>query len=596
MASTPFCESGIAAVGPLRWGTHFCQFYKTRDDLVETLVPYFTAGLRNNEACLWVTSEPLVAREAHAALSEAIPDFERYVEAGQIEIIDFQDWYVALGDVDADQVLAAWVDRQQQALNRGYQGLRLTGNTFWLERSGWNDFMEYEWKVNENFRKFRILGLCTYSLDRCGADEVIDVVRNHEFAVALRRGEWEVVESASLKRAKDDLQRLNQELEARVTERTAELQKALRGREDYMAVLAHELRNPLGAISNAVTVLEQASPDSPAHRRALDVAKRQIQQQTRMVNDLLDVSRLTHGTFALRTEKLDLTHLCRRSAEDYRKGVEQRGLRFQTLLPAEPLWIECDPARLTQVLSNLLDNAAKFTPAGGEVSLKLERDARSARALLSVTDTGVGIAPELLAHVFDPFTQAEQSLDRASGGLGLGLALVKGIAELHGGEVRAESAGLYSGATVSVLLPLISQGKLGGLEEANARIDGGALQVLIIEDLRDTAETLRDLLELWGYTVEMALTSAEGIETARRWHPDVVLCDLGLPGMDGYEVARQLRRDLSSRGVQLVAVTGYGGEAERQCAAEAGFDVHFTKPLDTDALRGFLASRAAITV
>ncbi|MCC2670320.1 MAG: hypothetical protein K0Q72_2791 [Armatimonadetes bacterium] len=596
MISSQFCESGIAAVGPLLWGTHFCQFYKTREDLVETLVPYIATGLRNNEACLWVTSQPLVAEEAKAALSQVVPDYEQYLEAGQIEIMDFEDWYIALGDVDADHVLAAWIERQQQALNRGYQGLRLTGNTFWLERSGWNDFMEYERKVNENFGKFRILGLCTYSLDRCGAEEVIDVVRNHEFAVALRQGEWEVVESASVKVAKGELNRLNRELETRISERTAELRTALRGREDYMAVLAHELRNPLGAISNAVTVLEQANPESPAHRKALTVARRQIQQQTRMVDDLLDVSRITHGTFDLRKETLDLCDLCRRSAEDYRKGIEQLGLRFQTALPAEPVWIEGDSARITQVLSNLLDNAAKFTPTGGEVALGLEQIEASAQALLTVSDTGVGIAAELLPHVFDPFTQAEQSLDRTRGGLGLGLALVQGIAELHGGEVQAESAGTGTGTTMSVRFPLTRVRITEHCLEPEVTLPPATLRVLVIEDLADTAETLHDLLELWGYSVEVALSGVAGVEAARRWHPDVVLCDLGLPGMDGYEVARQLRLDPSIRGVHLVAVTGYSGELVRQRTTEVGFDGHFIKPLDVEALRRFLASRAALNV
>ncbi|HTE19072.1 MAG TPA: MEDS domain-containing protein, partial [Armatimonadota bacterium] len=491
--SADCCESGIEALGPLPWGTHFCQFYKTREDLLSTLVPYFQAGLQDHEACLWVTSEPLVAAQAKMAMAEVMPDFHRHLESGQIEIIDFEDWYVALGDVDADQVLAAWVERQQRALNQGYNGLRLTGNTFWLERSGWNDFMDYERKVNENFWKFRILGLCTYSLDQCGGDEVIDVVANHQFALALRRGRWEVVENASLKIAKGELARLNGELEQRVAARTAELEASLRGRETYMATLAHELRNPLGAISNAVTVLEQAEPQSPPYRRALEVARRQIQHQNRMVDDLLSVSRINHGTFELQREWLDLTALCRQAVEDFRPQIEAAGLDLSLHLPARDLYTDADGVRLNQVLSNLLENTRKFTPAGGRVVVRLEAAGDDRTALLTVADTRTGITRELLPHVFDLFTQAEQSLDRRAGGLGLGLALVRGIVELHGGTAKADSEGPGRGARFTVTLPLSETPPSQGSPATMALDTPAALRVLVIDDNPDAAETLADL-------------------------------------------------------------------------------------------------------
>jgi signal transduction histidine kinase len=585
------CESGIETLGPLPWGTHFCQFYKTREDLLETLVPYFRAGLRDNEVCLWVTSEPLVAEEARAAMAEVIPDFDRHLASGQIEIMDYADWYLALGNANADEVLTAWVERQQRALDQGYNGLRLTGNTFWLESSGWNDFMEYERKVNETFWKFRILGLCTYSLDRCGGEEVIDVVRNHQFALALRGGQWEVLENASLKTAKAELERLNAELEQRVAARTAELEANLRGRENYVATLAHELRNPLGAISNAITVLEQAEPESLAHRRALEVARRQIKQQNRMVDDLLSVSRISHGTFELQRERLDLTALVRQAVEDFRPELEAAGLTLVAELPEQSLYTEGDSVRLIQVLSNLLDNARKFTPAGGQMAIRLELERHGRAVALSVTDTGVGITSELLPRVFELFIQGEQSLDRRQGGLGLGLALVRGIVELHGGTVSAESEGVGCGARFTLLLPRAETAASEGTPSAGEAGAPAALRVLIIEDLRDAAETLADLLEIWGCRTEIALNGLEGIRRAQSFGPDVVICDLGLPGIDGFAVAAQLRSHPLTRESQLIALSGYGSEADQRKTRAAGFDAHLTKPADANELRRVLGSR-----
>ena len=377
-------------------------------------------------------------------------------------------------------------------------------------------------------------------------------------------------------------------LEAQLLQQTADLVEADRRKDQYLAMLAHELRNPLGALRNALSVMQQASPEHPAYERAQRVASRQIAQQTRMVDDLLDVSRLTRGTFQVRRELLDLVQLCRQVVEDHRHSVEGAGLILRVEFPGEPAWVEGDPVRLSQVLINLLENAVKFTPPGGEVAVCLEREPDGARARLTVRDTGVGIHDNLLPHVFQAFVQAEQGLAHSEGGLGLGLALVQGFVTLHDGEVRAESAGAGHGATFTVLLPLMTPPPVdeGSGRDAAAP---GPLRVLVIEDMRDAAETLRDLLEIWGYRVEVAFTGPEGVEAARRFRPDVVLCDLGLPGMDGFSVARQLRRDPVTTSARLVALTGYGREEDRRRSEEAGFDAHVTKPVDPAALRILLS-------
>jgi PAS domain S-box-containing protein len=403
-----------------------------------------------------------------------------------------------------------------------------------------------------------------------------------------------------------------------------------RAKDQFLAMLAHELRNPLGAVSNALQVMRESRPGEPPWERALGVVERQVRHQGELLDDLLEVSRLTRGVTGgypeLRSERLDFGKLVAEAVEDSRAGIEQRGLALALVRPGEPLPVEGDPVQLTQVLLNLLHNAAKFTAAGGRIEVRVAREGEG-RVAATVRDTGMGIEPELLPRVFDAFSQADQSLDRTRGGLGLGLALVKGWVELHGGEVRAESAGAGQGASFTVVLPLAG-GAGGGAEEAGAAVagsggttataaagpgtrnpaappapgpqnpaappePGGAFRVLVIEDNFDAAETLCDLLELFGYRAEMATSGPEGVEAVRRLRPDVVLCDIGLPGMDGYEVARELRRDPALAGLRLVSLTGYGGDADRREAKAAGFDLHLVKPIEPTALQRLLEQWAA---
>jgi PAS domain S-box-containing protein len=381
---------------------------------------------------------------------------------------------------------------------------------------------------------------------------------------------------------------LRSELERRV----AELAEADRRKDQFLAMLAHELRNPLGAISNAVHVLDQPQVSDATRLRAVEVLRRQVQHQTRIVNELLDVSRITLGLVELRPEQLDLVRLVREVADDYRLAFQRDQITLQLDLPEGPLRMKADHTRLAQVVSNLLSNALKFTPAGGRVTVAVQGSADSAYAELTVTDTGIGIEPELLPRVFETFTQGDRTLVRSRGGLGLGLAIVKGLVALHDGEVRAESRGEGTGTTLRVVLPLLlgdadaPQGKAAGPRE------GGGLRVLVIEDHEDAAEMLKVLLELYGYEARIALSGSEGVRVAREYHPDVVLCDLGLPGMDGYEVAAELRRAPGGGRPRLVAVTGYGREEDRRRSREAGFQYHLVKPIDPQELCAVLCTLA----
>jgi PAS domain S-box-containing protein len=901
-------RSGLDVVGDVPWGTHFCQFYATRDDLLDVLVPYFKAGLEADELCLWVTSAPLGVDEAWAALAEAVPALDAYRRSGRIEIVPHDEWYLRGGVFDQERVLASWVAKLEEGLARGCAGLRLSGNTFWLEKAQWRTFAQYEAAVDRVLGRHPMLSLCTYSVDRCGVAEVADVLRNHEFALVKRDGRWEALEGYEYRRMQDALaeerervavtlhsigdgvvttdtagrvtslnrvaeeltgwtqadaagrpvdevfrvvhektgapiegpvatalargetvvlashaalvrrdgrcvsvadsaapirgrdgetfgavlvfrdvtaerraeealreseQRVRQKLDAilapegdigaldlaevidapalqslmdrfyqltrvpmavidlagkvvvgvgwqdactrfhrvhpetlkhciesdtqltagvqpgewrlykcknqmwdvatplvvgdhhvgnvfmgqfffedervdyaafeaqaerygfdkerylaalaaaprlsrqavevgmafflnlsamlsrlsysniqlarSVTDREAlmgslrqskeRLEEADRRKDDFLGMLSHELRNPLAPIRNAVYTLSHADASSEHARRARDVIERQSQQLTRLVDDLLDVTRIARGKIELRRSRLDLAQLVRRAGEDHAGLMHERGIAFSVEAPADaPVWMEGDAVRLTQVVGNLLHNAVKFTPRGGRVTLALvvERGA----AEIHVRDSGAGMEPELLCNVFDPFVQADRTLARTSGGLGLGLALVKGLTEMHGGSVRAASAGRGQGSELVVRLPMIAGGPVARASASNrARPGARSRRVLVVDDNKDAADSLGELIEFFGHAVEVCYDGESALAAARASHPDVVLCDLGLPGISGFDVARALRAD-DTLGPQLFAVSGYARPEDLRQSAEAGFDGHLAKPVD----------------
>jgi CheY-like chemotaxis protein/two-component sensor histidine kinase len=363
-----------------------------------------------------------------------------------------------------------------------------------------------------------------------------------------------------------------------------------RRKNEFLAMLSHELRNPLAPIFNALQILRLCPADDPQWSDAYDVITRQVHQLAGLVGELLDVFRVMHNKVVLSKESLDLAQLVRVTAEDHRRTLEGAGLRLTVAVPAGPVWVEADRTRLSQVLGNLLQNAAKFTGAGGEVAVALEKDVPARRARLTVRDTGVGIAPEVLPHVFESFIQADRSLDRSQGGLGLGLAMVKGLVELHGGGVHAASRGPNQGTEIGFWLPLGTPARPNTPPApTSAPARARPLRLLIVEDNVDTARTLRTLLTRSGHDVRMEHTGTAGVEAARHHRPDVVLCDLGLPEMDGFEVAAALRGDPATASVRLVAVSGYGQEEDRRRSEEAGFDVHLTKPVDPAELQRMLA-------
>ncbi len=374
-----------------------------------------------------------------------------------------------------------------------------------------------------------------------------------------------------------------------------DLQEADRRKNEFLALLSHELRNPLAAIRNALYLLDPRGTDDPSLREAWEMLDRQSGILASLVDDLLDVFRITHQKVSLHREHLDLVHLARLAVGDLHSALEHQGLTIVGDFPAAPVWVVADRTRLTQVVMNVLNNAAKYTRPGGQVRVVVSADKTARRALLQVKDSGVGIAPEMQPHIFDAFCQGELGLARTQGGLGLGLALVKGLVELHGGTVSVASAGIGLGSTFTVSLPLSSaphgQNSLATLKppHLSAAPSAPKLRILIVEDNRDTARSLRTILQRYGHEVEMAHDGAAGVERSLAWKPDVVLCDLGLPELDGYQVARALRAAPDTAGVRLIAVSGYGLEDDRRRTTEAGFDLHLIKPVDPLELQRLLS-------
>jgi signal transduction histidine kinase/ActR/RegA family two-component response regulator len=393
----------------------------------------------------------------------------------------------------------------------------------------------------------------------------------------------------TLEKANLELAEANAALEAEnIERRRAEdaMREGDRRKNEFLATLSHELRNPLAAIANAAQFMRLAAPSDPGVGPSLDVLGRQVGHLIRLIDDLLDVSRITSGKITLRTERVDLVDVVGRALETVRPLAAERRQRLETTLPAGPLTLVGDPVRLAQVVGNLLTNAIKYTGEGGRVELAVECDAGggSERAVVRVTDTGIGIAAEMLPKVFNLFAQADHSPGREEGGLGIGLALVRELVDLHGGTVEATSPGPGAGAEFVVRLPLAARPAVEA-RPAGTAVEGRSRpvsprRVLLVDDNQDSAESLAALLRVLGHDVSAAYDGHGAIAAARLVKPDLILLDIGMPDMNGYEVARRLRAEPGLGAATLIALTGYGSEDDRRQSRAAGFDGHLVKPID----------------
>jgi PAS domain S-box-containing protein len=380
-------------------------------------------------------------------------------------------------------------------------------------------------------------------------------------------------------------------LEKQLQEQATALTDLHRRKDEFLAMLSHELRSPLAPISNAVHLLRLRKNEEPLQQRATAIIQRQLTQLTRLVDDLMEVSRITTGRVQLRLDRIVVSGIVERAVETARPLLDQRRHELTVSLPRQPIWLYADASRLEQVIVNLLTNAAKYTDEGGRIWLNVQ--AEGEECVLRVRDTGVGIAPDLLPRIFDLFTQAERSLARSQGELGIGLALVQRLVEMHGGRVEAHSS-LGQGSEFVVRLPMASAAEAQSSPPTeHSRPTGPSLRVLVVDDNVDTAESLAMLLKESGHDVRTVHDGPTALEAALNYRPDVVLLDIGLPGFDGYEVVKRMRQQPVLQNIVLVAMTGYGQEADRQLSLDAGFNDHLVKPVDFGKVEQILATVSA---
>ncbi|MEM2144136.1 MAG: MEDS domain-containing protein [Candidatus Jordarchaeaceae archaeon] len=415
-------KSGIQILGDVPWGTHLCQFYETRKDLIEILVPYFAAGLRNNEYCMWVTAPPLDTEEAWSALQKSVPNFEQYIEKGQIEILRYTDWYLVDGEFDSDKVLEGWVEREKWALNHGFEGLRVSGNTMWLDRNLWKSFKDYEAEINEVIRNHRMIALCTYPLQKCTGSDVIEVIRNHESTLIRKENSWFPVEKFG------DNERLD------IIGETA-------------GMVGHNLRNPLQVIVGSLYLVRKLLNSTPYIRKGeskydleelLQTVELQVDYMNKIVSDLEDYAR----PWIPQPIKTSLSQLINDTLSTITvpKKIEVF-IEIEQGLPK----LMIDPLIVQRVLSNLIVNALQAMPKGGRLTIRALKKEES--VFINVQDTGAGIPEENMSKIFQPLFTTK------SKGQGLGLAVCKKLVEAHGGSIIFESR-RGRGSTFTVEIPL----------------------------------------------------------------------------------------------------------------------------------------------
>jgi signal transduction histidine kinase len=432
------------------------------------------------------------------------------------------------------------------------------------------DFLEEKLHRPMDGREILAIGL---ALDEAIAASVVMYVKGrNQFLSDLER-----------KRAEEDKQ-----VQRRLQEQAEALKEADRRKNEFLAMLSHELRTPLAPMRNALQILRLKGPPDQELMWSRDVIGRQIEQMTRMVDDLLDISRITRGLIHLQKEPVELAVIVEHAVEMARPFIDERKHQLTVILAPGPVWLEADVARLAQVLANLLNNSAKYTAEGGKIEVTARRQGEE--VLIKVRDNGVGISAELLPYVFEPFTQGDRSLDRTEGGLGVGLALVKNLVELHGGNVQASSAGRGQGSEFVIHLPALKQAPPAVVQmEQKPSEPSTPRKILVVDDSVDGARSLSILLSIFGHEVRTAHDGPSALAEAKKDPPNVVLLDIGLPGMDGFEVARRMRQEPTLKNATFIAVTGYGQNEDRRRSREAGFDTHLVKPIDPKGLNRLLA-------
>jgi PAS domain S-box-containing protein len=369
----------------------------------------------------------------------------------------------------------------------------------------------------------------------------------------------------------------------------ADLADADRRKDEFLATLAHELRNPLAPLTNTLEFLKRSSNQDASVRRGLDTMERQLEQLVRLVDDLLDLSRITHNRIELRKRPVELASVLRQAVLAAQPLADAARHTIEVDVPSEPVYLHADPVRLTQVFGNLLNNSCKYTPPGGTIRVTAQRDDQS--AVVTVTDTGIGIPRDRLASIFDMFAQVDQTLERSQGGLGIGLTLVKRLVEMHSGSVEAQSAGEGHGSTFVVRLPAaLDVAYVAQPAATETQTSSATHRILVVDDNEDSADSLAMLLQLTGHEVFIAHDGHSALDAAEQHRPGVALLDIGLPSLNGYDVCRRIRQEPWGKTMVLIALTGWGQDEDRRRSQEAGFDGHLVKPVDHTRLLTLLAT------
>jgi len=427
-------KSGINLIGDTPWGTHFCQFYETKEDLIDILVPYFRSGLENNEFCMLITSTPLSSKDAKYEFNKLIPNFEDYLKTGQMEILSYNEWYTVDGLFDTDRVLDGWVKKHDKAILNGFDGLRLSGNTFWLEKEDWNNFVEYEEAVDTVIGNFKMMALCTYCLEKCNAAEVIDVVNNHEFALIKRSNKWELIETTEHKRTEKEL------LEAMNL-----LRKSNSELEQFAYVASHDLKEPLRMITSFLQLLDkkyQDELDDDAHEYidfAVDGAKR----MNSLIDDLLEYSRLNDGNKNFRYLKTE--SILNQALDNLDISSDENIIVSFDSLPL----INCNDSQIIQLFQNLIGNAIKYNDKN-QVKIWISAESSESDWLFKIKDNGIGIDPKNYEKIFQIFNRLHTINEFE--GTGIGLAISKKIVDNHDGKLWVESE-LGKGSSFNFTIP-----------------------------------------------------------------------------------------------------------------------------------------------
>ena len=581
---------------------HLVQYYEKEGFLFDKVTDFMSEGLRGNDGAVLIATR--VHRDGvESRLRRKGIDLAHLTAGGRYHALDAQDTlsrFMVDGAPDAHRFAstigpvirsARGGDRRVLAFGEMVALLWAEGNrdaTIRLEEL-WNDLAKEE--------KFALL--CAYPIshfdDAAYAEPFADINAAHNwvspaesYSIAQADERNRVIATLQQKAAALEAESKQRAvLEAALRNKIDELAEIDRRKDEFLAMLGHELRNPLAPVTTALQIMRIHESDPSRVSRSREIVERQIEHMTRLIDDLLDVSRITRGKIELREQPLLLSSVIERAIESVRPLIDERGHRISLDLPPEPVRFLADPARLAQVFANLLNNAAKYTDVGGRISLHARVE--GSELVVGVKDDGPGLSNDLRKHAFELFMQGPQTRARARGGLGIGLTLVRRLVELHGGTVEALSEGPGKGTEFVVRLPLRLPPVVDGAAAAPAiATTEPRRRILVVDDNVDAAEALGELLRDYGHDVVTAHDGSQALDNARLHRPEIVLLDISMPEMDGYEVAKRIRGELGLGDALLVALTGYGEDGHRRLAREAGFDQHVTKPVDASRLQELL--------